>query len=153
MSCVIHMCTRKTELETWLLTLIHVRETGVIQLWEIHLSYYFRNSWLTGLFKSWLIYVSVMTKKASDRTDLRQLSIVSLTATTVLSSRCRYLSVRPPDNNCDQIKSKDLLRSHSAAFLCSSLSYLLSDCVLPARPTCPSAQAGKKKPEEWPTRR
>lgn len=43
----------------------------------------------------------------------------------------------------DQIK--DLLRSHSTAFMCCSLSYLLSECVLPARPTYPSAQAGRKK--------
>jgi len=46
--------------------------------------------------------VFVIIRKASNRTDPSQLSIVILSVATVLSC----LSVGHTDNNCDQIKSK-----------------------------------------------
>lgn len=54
---------------------------------------------------SWLC-VSLIFSQASDTSDLWQHSIVILTAATVLSSWYRYLGVRNPHINCDQIKSE-----------------------------------------------
>ncbi len=69
--------------------------------------------------------------------------IVILTATTVLSSWCRYLSVKHPDSNCDQIKSKTS-RGHILQPFCAA-HYPICCQTESSPPAPPAHQLGQKK--------
>lgn len=122
----------------------------------------FRKLRVTRLLKCMhCFYVPVIIREASDRSNLRWLSIVILTATTVLFSCSLVVKVSPHSSVLDTLATtvtrwnqRPPEVTFCGLFVLLTILSAQRSCqtVLPTRLTRPLTQA-EKKPKEWPTRR